>query len=152
MSNELSNLQPPRGATKTRKRLGRGVGSGLGKTSGKGHKGQKARKSPDVGVYFEGGQTPLQRRLPKIGFKNIFALKFATVNVGDLGVFEAGARVDEVMLRRANLVKGRFDAVKILGDGELDRALTVVAQKFTKQASEKIAAAGGTVVTEAVAK
>lgn len=152
MSNELSNLQPPRGATKTRKRLGRGVGSGLGKTSGKGHKGQKARKSPDVGVYFEGGQTPLQRRLPKIGFKNIFALKFATVNVSDLAVFEPGARVDEAMLRRANLVKGRFDAVKILGDGEIDRPLTVVAQKFTKSASEKIAAAGGSAVTEAVAK
>ena len=134
MSNELSNLQPPRGATKT---------------SGKGHKGQKARKSPDVGVYFEGGQTPLQRRLPKIGFKNIFALKFATVNVSDLAVFEAGARVDETMLRRANLVKGRFDAIKILGDGELDRPLTVVAAKFTKSAEEKIAAAGGSVVVEA---
>ena len=83
--------------------------------------------------------------------KNIFALKFATVNVSDLTVFEAGARVDEAMLRRSNLVKGRFDAVKILGDGEIDRPLTVVAQKFTKSASDKIAAAGGTAVTEAVA-
>lgn len=141
--NELSNLRPPRGATKTRKRLGRGVGSGLGKTSGKGHKGQKARKSPDVGNYFEGGQMPLQRRLPKIGFVNIFAKKLATVNVSALTVFEAGTRVDEEMLRRAGLVKGRIDGVKILGDGELDVALTVVADKFTRGASDKIAAAGG---------
>lgn len=143
--NELSNLRPPRGATKTRKRLGRGPGSGLGKTAGRGHKGQLARKSPDVGTYFEGGQMPIQRRLPKIGFTNIFRTQYATVNVGDLSVFEAGARVDEAMLRRAGLVKGRCDAVKILGDGQIDRALTVVAAKFTKQAQDKIAAAGGSV-------
>ncbi|MFZ4578009.1 MAG: 50S ribosomal protein L15 [Myxococcota bacterium] len=143
--NELSNLRPPRGATKTRKRLGRGVGSGLGKTAGKGHKGQKARKSPDVGTYFEGGQMPMQRRLPKIGFTNIFAKKFVTVNVAELTRFPAGARVDEVLLRATGLIKGRFDAIKILGDGDLDRALTVVADKFTRTAEEKITAAGGTV-------
>lgn len=142
--NELSNLRPPRGATKTRKRLGRGVGSGLGKTAGKGHKGQKARKSPDVGTYFEGGQMPMQRRLPKIGFTNIFAKKFATVNVSELAIFQAGARVDETALRTVGLVKGRWDGIKILGDGELTNALTIVADKFTRQASEKILAAGGT--------
>jgi large subunit ribosomal protein L15 len=143
--NELSNLRAPRGATKTRKRLGRGVGSGLGKTAGRGHKGQKARKSPDVGTYFEGGQMPLQRRLPKIGFTNIFAQKWATVNVGDLACFEAGARVDEAALRQKRLVRGKCDAVKILGEGTLDRALTVVAHAFSKSAEEKIAAAGGAV-------
>jgi large subunit ribosomal protein L15 len=142
--NELSNLRPPRGATKTRKRLGRGVGSGLGKTAGKGHKGQKARKSPDVGTYFEGGQMPMQRRLPKIGFTNIFAKKFATVNVSELAIFQAGARVDETALRTVGLVKGRWHGIKILGDGELTNALTIVADKFTRQASEKILAAGGT--------
>ncbi len=144
MANELSSLRPPRGATKTRKRLGRGVGSGLGKTSGKGHKGQKARKSPDVGTYFEGGQMPMQRRLPKIGFTNIFAKKYATVNVGELTIFENGASIDENMLRRAGLVKGRCDGIKILGDGELGIALTIAAAKFTQTALTKIAAAGGT--------
>ena len=142
--NELSNLRPPRGATKTRKRLGRGVGSGLGKTSGRGHKGQLARKSPDVGTGFEGGQMPIQRRLPKIGFRNIFALKWASVNVGSLSVFEAGSRVDEETLRAHRLVRGRCDAIKVLGDGEIDRALTIVAHQFSKTAADKIAAAGGT--------
>jgi large subunit ribosomal protein L15 len=143
MANELSSLRPPRGAVKTRKRLGRGVGSGLGKTAGKGHKGQLARKSPDVGTYFEGGQTPLQRRIPKSGFTNIFRTIYATVNVEDLAIFEAGAKVDEIALRAVGLVKGRIDGVKILGNGELDRALTVVAHKFTGQAADKIQAAGG---------
>lgn len=143
MANELSNLRPPRGAVKTRKRLGRGPGSGLGKTAGKGHKGQLARKSPDVGTYFEGGQTPLQRRIPKSGFTNIFRTIYATVNVEDLSIFEAGAKVDETALRAVGLVKGRIDGVKILGNGEIDRALTVVASKFTAQAADKIQAAGG---------
>ncbi len=143
--NELSNLRPPRGATKTRKRLGRGVGSGLGKTSGKGHKGQLARKSPDVGTYFEGGQMPMQRRLPKVGFTNIFARKFVAVNVSELVCFAPGTRVGELELRAVGLIKGRYDAIKILGDGELDRALTVVAHKFSQSAQDKIAAAGGTV-------
>ncbi len=142
--NELSNLKPPRGAVKTRKRLGRGVGSGLGKTSGHGHKGQEQRKSKDVGPAFEGGQMPMQRRLPKIGFTNIFAKKLATVNVSDLVIFQPGARVDEIALRVVGLVKGRWDGIKILGDGDLAVALTVVADKFTRTAQEKILAAGGT--------
>lgn len=141
--NELSQLKAPRGANKQTKRLGRGVGSGLGKTAGKGHKGQLARKSSDVGNGFEGGQMPIQRRLPKIGFTNIFRTHLAPVNVGDLAIFEAGARVDENALRTVGLVRGRWDGVKILGDGELDRALTVVATKFSAAAAEKISAAGG---------
>ncbi len=142
--NELSNLRPPRGAVKTRKRLGRGVGSGLGKTSGHGHKGQEQRKSRDVGPAFEGGQMPIQRRLPKIGFTNIFAKKYATLNVGELAIFPAGSTVDETALRVVGLVKGRIDGVKILGDGDLGVALTVVAAKFTASAQAKIVAAGGT--------
>jgi len=142
--NELSNLRPPRGAVKTRKRLGRGVGSGLGKTSGHGHKGQEQRKSKDVGPAFEGGQMPMQRRLPKIGFTNIFAKKLVTVNVSDLAQFQAGTRVDEIVLRTVGLVKGRCDGIKILGDGDLGVALTVVANKFTRSAQDKIQAAGGT--------
>ncbi|MBI5609239.1 MAG: 50S ribosomal protein L15 [Deltaproteobacteria bacterium] len=141
--NELSQLKAPRGANRAPKRLGRGPGSGLGKTSGRGHKGQLARKSPDVGNGFEGGQMPIQRRKPKIGFTNIFRTNLASVNVGDLVIFEAGARVDETALRTVGLVRGRWDGVKILGDGELDRALTVVATKFSQSASDKIAAAGG---------
>jgi large subunit ribosomal protein L15 len=142
--NELSNLRPPRGAVKTKKRIGRGVGSGLGKTSGHGHKGQEQRKSKDIGPQFEGGQMPLQRRLPKIGFVNIFAKKYATVNVADLAGYNAGAIVTEASLRENGLVKGRCDGIKILGDGDLGVALTVVADKFTQSAAAKIQAAGGT--------
>jgi len=141
---ELSNLQAPRGANRQTKRLGRGPGSGQGKTAGKGHKGQLARKSPDVGNSFEGGQMPLQRRLPKIGFTNIFRTHLATVNVGDLAIFEANSRIDEITLRAVGLVRGRWDGVKILGEGELDRPLVVVADKFSASARDKIAAAGGT--------
>ena len=141
---ELSNLQAPRGANQPTRRLGRGVGSGLGKTSGKGHKGQLSRKSPDVGNSFEGGQMPIQRRLPKIGFTNIFRTRFAPVNVGDLAVFEANSRIDEMALRAVGLVRGRWDGVKILGDGDLDRPLVVVADKFSETAQAKIASAGGT--------
>ena len=143
--NELSQLKAPRGANKSPKRLGRGPGSGLGKTSGRGHKGQKSRKSPDLGTGFEGGQMPLQRRLPKIGFTNIFRTHLASVNVGDLVVFEPGTRVTESALRAFGLVKGRWDGVKILGDGELDRPLTIVADKFSQSAQDKITAAGGSV-------
>jgi large subunit ribosomal protein L15 len=149
--NELSNLQAPRGANISRKRLGRGAGSGLGKTAGRGHKGQLARKSPDVGTGFEGGQMPLQRRLPKIGFTNIFRTRYASVNVGDLAIFPAGTTVDEAALRTVGLVRGRWDGVKILGDGDLDRALTVVADKFSQSAQDKIAAAGGKVQALAAA-
>jgi len=142
--NELSRLSPPAGARKTRKRLGRGIGSGLGKTAGRGHKGQLAQKSPDVGVAFEGGQMPMARRLPKVGFKNIFAKDIVAVKLESLSVFEAGSVVDEAALRSAGLVKGRHDGVKILGNGELGVALTVRAQRFSKAAQEKIQAAGGT--------
>lgn len=143
--NELSNLTPPEGATKKRKRLGRGIGSRLGKTAGRGHKGMGQRKSGNVGAWFEGGQMPLQRRLPKVGFTNIFRKKFATVNVGDLASFDADARVDEAALRAAGLVKGKNDGIKILGDGELTVSLHVVADKFTGGAKTKIEAVGGTV-------
>lgn len=141
---ELSNLRPPKGATKNRKRRGRGIGTGLGETGGRGYKGAGQRKSAKRPTYFEGGQMPLNRRLPKIGFYNIFAKSWAVVNVGDLSRFEAGARVDEAALREAGLVKGRFDGLKILGDGNVDVALTVVATKFSSSAAEKITAAGGT--------
>ncbi len=149
---ELSNLQAPRGANRQTKRLGRGPGSGQGKTAGKGHKGQLARKSPDVGNSFEGGQMPIQRRLPKIGFTNIFRTRLASVNVGDLVIFEANTRIDEITLRAVGLVRGRWDGVKILGDGDLDRALTVVADKFSETAQTKIAAAGGTAETKAAGR
>ncbi len=140
---ELSNLQAPRGANVQTRRLGRGIGSGLGQTAGKGHKGQLARKSPDVGNSFEGGQLPIQRRLPKIGFTNLFRTRFAPVNVGDLAIFEPGSRVDEMALRAVRLVNGNWDGIKILGGGDLDRALTVVADKFSESAQAKIAQAGG---------
>jgi large subunit ribosomal protein L15 len=143
--NELSSLRPPKGATRARKRLGRGIGSGTGKTSGKGHKGSLARKSPDVGAYFEGGQMPIQRRLPKVGFRNKFATSWAVLNVRDLSRFEAGSVVDEEALRAAGLVKGRYDGIKLLGEGELDRALTVRVHKLSKSAAAKVTAAGGTV-------
>ena len=149
---ELSNLQAPRGANRQTKRLGRGPGSGQGKTAGKGHKGQLARKSSDVGPAFEGGQMPIQRRLPKIGFTNIFRTRLAPVNVGDLVIFEANTTVDEITLRAAGLVRGRWDGVKILGDGDLDRALTVVASKFSQTAQDKIAAAGGAAQVPGAAK
>lgn len=141
---ELSNLQPPAGATRNRKRLGRGTGSGLGKTAGRGHKGQGQRKSGNVGAHFEGGQMPMQRRLPKIGFTNLFRTNYATVNVSELRRFAAGAQVDEAALREVGLVKGACDGVKILGNGDLDRALTVKATRFTAGAAQKIQAAGGT--------
>ena len=143
--NELSTLKPPAGATHKRKRLGRGIGSRLGKTAGRGHKGMGQRKSGNVRAGFEGGQMPLQRRLPKVGFTNIFRKQFATINVSELARFDAGSRVDEKALREAGLVKGKNDGVKIMGDGELSIALTVVATKFTSGAKTKIEAAGGTV-------
>jgi large subunit ribosomal protein L15 len=140
----LSRLRPPVGAVKKRKRRGRGLGSQLGKTSGKGMKGQKARHPGDFGkLYFEGGQTPLQRRLPKLGFTNPFTKKIVTLNVSDLARFDKGATVTVDALRDAGVIKGRFDGVKVLGNGELDRALTVQVHAFSKTAKEKIEKAGG---------
>jgi len=140
---DLSNLQPAIGSTKNRKRLGRGPGTGQGKTGGKGHKGQKARSGGSIKAGFEGGQMPLQRRLPKRGFTPLTKKVYALVNLRDLEQFEAGSIVDLEALGKAGLINQVLDGVKILGDGELTVALTVKAHKFSKSAAEKIAAAGG---------
>jgi large subunit ribosomal protein L15 len=141
----LSKIAKPEGATRPEKRLGRGLGSGLGKTSGRGQKGQYAR-SRGFKPHFEGGQTPLQRRLPKRGFRNPFPTITAEVNVGDLASFAAGAKIDAEALAAKGLVKGRFDRIKILGDGEITKAVTVSADAFSKSAAAKIAKAGGKAV------
>jgi large subunit ribosomal protein L15 len=141
---ELNNLKPKKGARHAPKRLGRGPGSGHGKTAGRGEKGQKSRSGYSGKRGFEGGQMPLHRRLPKRGFTNIFKKDYAVVNVSDLERFDTGASVDEVTLRQAGLVKGSHDGVKILGDGELSKKLTVSATKFSKTAREIIEKAGGT--------
>lgn len=142
---DLSNLKPALGSTKTRKRIGRGAGSGLGKTSGKGHKGQKARSGGSIKAGFEGGQMPLQRRLPKRGFTSLDKKVYALVNLRDLELFEADSVIDVEVLALAGLVNKVIDGVKILGDGELTKALTVKAHKFSKSAQEKIESAGGKV-------
>ena len=140
---KLENLSPAAGSTKEVKRIGRGHGSGNGKTAGKGHKGQKARAGHGQRPGFEGGQMPLQRRIPKRGFNNIFRVEYATVNVSQLNVFENGSVVDADALVEAGLVKKILGGVKILGNGELERKLTVKAAAFSKSAEEKINAAGG---------
>ncbi len=141
---QLHDLKPAPGSTRPRKRIGRGPGSGTGKTSGRGHKGDKARGS--VNPNFEGGQTPLHRRLPQVrGFKPVNKVVYAVVNVGDLGVLEDGTVVNPESLYEMGVLRHRDEKVKILGDGELTRKLTVQAHKFSKSAAEKIAAAGGTV-------
>ncbi len=148
MADILSKLQAPAGANTAKTRVGRGVGSGLGKTSGKGQKGQKARHPGNFSKrHFQGGQTTMQRRLPKRGFYNPFALAVVTVNVGDLERFDAGTVVDEAKLREARLLQGRFDRVKVLGDGTLSKALTVTVHAFSQSAVAKIQAAGGKAVT-----
>jgi large subunit ribosomal protein L15 len=145
MSDTLSKLAKPAGATKKKTRRGRGVGSGLGKTAGRGQKGQYARVR-GFKPHFEGGQTPLQRRLPKRGFNPPFPVKTVEVNVGSLEVFSAGAQVDERALRDKGLVKGAFERLKILGDGELSKGVTVTAHAFSKTAAAKIEKAGGKVL------
>jgi large subunit ribosomal protein L15 len=145
MSDDLSKLAKPLGATKPKTRRGRGVGSGLGKTAGRGQKGQYAR-TRGFKRGFEGGQTPIQRRLPKRGFNNPFPLKTQALNVGDLEVFSAGAKVDETSLRDRGLIKGKCDRIKILGDGDLTKAVTVSAHAFSRSAADKIAKAGGKTV------
>ena len=142
---DLSNLKPAIGSTKSRKRIGRGQGSGTGKTSGKGHKGQKARSGGSVKPGFEGGQMPLQRRLPKRGFTPLTRKEYALVNLRDLAQFEPESVVDVEALSKSGLVGQLKDGVKILGDGELGHALTVKAHKFSKSAVAKIEAAGGKV-------
>ena len=139
----LHELKAPAGATKAPKRVGRGQASGQGKTSGRGMNGQNSRSGGGVRLGFEGGQMPLYRRLPKRGFTNRFAKEYAEINVSDLNRFEAGAVVDFEVLSTAGLVKQVKDGVKGLGNGELDKALTVKAVKFSKSAVEKIEKAGG---------
>ena len=142
---KLHELKPAEGATKNRKRIGRGVGSGWGKTAGRGNKGHNARSGGGVRPGFEGGQMPLHRRLPKRGFTNVFKKIVAVVNVKDLARFEAGAVVDQAALVRTGLVKGRMDGIKLLGQGDINIALTVQFNAISRSAKAKIEAAGGTV-------
>lgn len=141
---KLNTMHPAEGATHTRKRVGRGVGSGLGKTSGKGHKGQNARSGGGVRPGFEGGQLPLFRRLPKRGFSNArFKTVYATINLSDLNRFEDGAVVTPELLKEMGLVKNQLDGIKVLGNGTLEKKLTVKAHKFSSSAQEKIESLGG---------
>ena len=142
---KLHDLKPAVGATTAPKRLGRGTGSGLGKTSGKGHKGAKARSGGGKRPGFEGGQMPLTMRLPKRGFTNKWRVEYATVNVERLNIFEDGEVVSPVELIQAGILKNVQDGVKILGNGEITKKLTVQANKFTATAKEKIEAEGGKV-------
>jgi large subunit ribosomal protein L15 len=147
MSDVLSRLAPPEGARHKERRLGRGPGSGVGKMSGRGFKGQKARQPGNLGkLNFQGGQTPIQRRLPKRGFRIPFPTKTVSLNVASLERFDARSEVGEVQLRDARLVQGEVDKIKILGHGELTKALTVTAHEFSAGARLKIEAAGGKVV------
>ena len=140
---KLHEISPAAGSTTAPKRLGRGVGSGLGKTSGKGHKGSKARSGGGKAQGFEGGQMKLVRRIPKRGFTNIYAKEYATINLSALEAFEDGAVVDAQALKNAGIVKNAKDGIKVLGNGELTKKLTVRASAFSASAKEKIVAAGG---------
>ncbi len=143
---DIAKAVQGRAGRHAKKRVGRGIGTGHGKTSGRGHKGQKARSSVSVKTLAEGGQRPLFRRLPKRGFNNArFTVKFVVVNVSDLARFDAGSRVDVEALVKAGLVRGKNAKVKVLGGGEIDRAVTVAASRFSESAAKKIQAAGGTV-------
>lgn len=142
---ELNNLKPALGSTKNRKRIGRGAGSGHGKTATKGHKGQKARSGGSIKAGFEGGQMPLQRRLPKRGFKSLDRIEYSVVNLSQLDVFDAGATIDRDVLAAKGLIRSSSAAVKVLGNGDMLKALKVSATKFSQTAKEKIIAAGGTV-------
>ncbi len=142
---KLEEIKSPPGANKRIKRVGRGTGSGHGKTSTRGHKGQKARSGGGVRPGFEGGQMPLQRRIPKRGFTNIFKKEYVIVNVKDLNLFEDGTEVTPELLKNTGLINGIKDGVKILGDGELEKQLTVKVHKISKQAEEKISVRGGKV-------
>lgn len=146
MANELSNLKPPAGSTRAPTRVGRGEGSGKGRTAGRGQKGAGSRAGAGVRPGFEGGQMPLQRRIPKRGFTNIFAKDYTTINLDELSKrFDAGAEIDAESLKAQGVISriGK-DGLKVLGRGDIDKAITVRAAKFTRSAAEKIAAAGGT--------
>ena len=140
---KLHELSPNPGAVRDVKRVGRGHGSGNGKTAGKGHKGQKARSGGSIRPGFEGGQTALARRFPKRGFNNIFATKYAIINVSDLEKFVDGTVVDTELLKASGIIKKEMDGIKVLGNGELTKNLTVKAAKFSAAAKEKIEKAGG---------
>ena len=140
---KLHELSPAEGSTKESKRIGRGHGSGQGKTAGKGHKGQKARAGRGMRPGFEGGQMPLQRRIPKRGFNNIFAKEIVAINVGSLNVFEDGAVVDNEAIIKAGIAKKVCDGIKILGNGQLTKNLTVKVSAYSEAAKQKIEAAGG---------
>ena len=141
---ELNNLKPAIGSTKNRKRIGRGIGSGHGKTATKGHKGQKARSGGNVEPGFEGGQMPMQRRLPKRGFNPLNRKEYTLVNLGQMEVFESGSCVDLEALLKNSLISKVRDGVKVLANGDLTKALNVKAHKFSAAAKAKIVAAGGT--------
>lgn len=140
---KLHELSPAPGSVRENKRIGRGHGSGQGKTAGKGHKGQKARAGRGIRPGFEGGQMPLHRRIPKRGFVNIFETKYAIINIAALDVFDNGAVIDAQALKDAGLVKKTYDGVKVLGNGEVKKSLTVKAAAFSETAKAKIEAAGG---------
>lgn len=140
---KMHDLGPAYGATSTKTRRGRGMGSGLGKTAGSGHKGQKARTGGSIRRGFEGGQTPLYRRIPKRGFTNHFAKEYAIVNVSDLERFENGTVVNSELLMSEGIIKKELDGVKVLGNGNLTKKLTIVATKVSNSAKEKIEAVGG---------
>ena len=142
---KLHELAPPAKSRKSDKRLGRGVGSGWGKTAGRGTKGYNSRSGGGVRPGYEGGQMPIQRRLPKRGFTNIFRKKIAVINLRDLGAFESGSLVDDAALVKAGLVKGQKDGIKLLAQGEIKVALNVKLNQVSKSAREKIEAAGGSV-------
>lgn len=141
---KLSELKPAPGSKQTKKRVGRGIGSGLGKTSGRGQDGQNSRSGGGVRPGFEGGQMPLARRLPKRGFTNIFAKVYATVNISELECFEDGTVITAEFLKEKRMIRKISDGLKVLGNGNVTKKLTVKAVKFTKTAAEKIVAAGGT--------
>jgi len=145
LSLKLHDLKPSKGANRKRKRIGRGPGSGSGKTAGKGHKGQKSRSGYSQKIGFEGGQMPLYRRLPKRGFRNIFAKKYAIVNVQDLNCFEEGTTVTPVMVQEQGLIKKIHSGLRILGQGKLEKKLTVQAHHFTQSARQKIEEVGGSI-------
>jgi large subunit ribosomal protein L15 len=145
---KLNNIGSPQGVSRDRKRLGRGIGSGRGKTAGKGHKGQKARSGGGIPAYFEGGQMPLNRRLPKRGFTNIFKKVYQIVNLEDLDRFEAGSTVDPVAMAASGLIKRADQPVKLLGRGQVEKALKIEVARASKAAIAAVEAVGGSVTCQ----